>query len=235
LSVQNPAVLYPEVWKKEYTGLKILPSSYRAEPSHALTRAQQILGPFSGYEILDVGYGNGRNALAMASQNRVHAIDFCPEALAMLKRRVFLCQPPINLSYELWNALIPNQAFQERFDIILDAYFSCHIVDEAIFKIWSSNAQAYLRVGGVLLVFGFTIDDSYYAQCDITKSGGFVISKDTTTGIDKRLDSPEFMESYFNDCYTIYSERVRFPDLVLGKPYDRDILLSVLRLKPDVI
>jgi 2-polyprenyl-3-methyl-5-hydroxy-6-metoxy-1,4-benzoquinol methylase len=123
LQVQNSAVLRPEVWKKEYTGSKILPSSYREEQSQALNCARQIAGPFCGYDILDVGCGNGRNAVALASQNRVHAIDFCPEALTMLAQKVSLSQPPAKLSYELLDALMPNEAFRERFDIILDAYF----------------------------------------------------------------------------------------------------------------
>jgi hypothetical protein len=108
-------------------------------------------------------------------------------------------------------------------------------LDETIFNIWWSNARAYLRHRGILLIFGFTTEDNYYSQFDIIRSGSFLISKDTITGIDKRLDSPEFIKSYFSERYSIQIEKVKFPDFVLGKLYHRDILLSVLRLKPHII
>jgi len=231
----NPAVLNPDVWKKEYGGSKILPSSFREEPSHALKRAEQIIGPFIGLDILDVGCGGGRNALALAVRNHVHAIDFCPQALSILERKVLLSRPPVLLSYHIWNALKPNEEFRGRFDIMLDAYFSCHIVDETILEIWHSNAHSYLRPGGFLLIFGFTDADGYYAQFEINRSGALVISKDIFTGIDKRLDSAGSIRDLYPDFCVVHSEHVRFDDFVLGKIYNRDILLSILRRTPKIV
>jgi SAM-dependent methyltransferase len=234
-AVQNPAVLNPDVWKKEYTGSKILPSSYRDEQSHALKRAEQIIGPFIGFDILDVGCGSGRNALALAPRNRVHAIDFCPDALAILERKISLSKPPVHLSYGLWDALIPNAAFRAYFDIMLDAYFSCHIVDETILKVWRSNAYNYARPGGFLLTFGFTVDDGYYSQFEIVRSGEFWISKDKITGIEKRLDSAASIRALFSNFSAVHSEVVTFDDIVLEKTYRREILLSIFRVIPNIV
>jgi SAM-dependent methyltransferase len=233
--LQNRAVLNPNVWKKEYGSSKILPSSYREEPSHALKRAEQIIGPFSGFDVVDVGCGNGRNALALALQNRVHAIDFCADALAILKRKVALSQSPVEVSTHLWNLLIPNNAFIDRFDIMLDAYFSCHIVNETILNIWHSNAHGYLRPGGLLVMFGFTEGDGYYAQFETTKSGALLVSKDSITGIDKRLDSYESVQDLFPKFSLVHLENIRFHDFVLDSEYDREILLSILRTTPKLI
>src|SRR2546426_2189370 len=74
-----------DLWDAEYSN-PIIPGSNRRRPSHALMFFEELLNLKSVRSALDVGCGNGRNSVYLASFGAtVEAIDFSSVALNAAK------------------------------------------------------------------------------------------------------------------------------------------------------
>src|SRR5215468_10681713 len=77
-----------DVWNREYSSIRAIPSSTREEPAKALVLFADLMGLAGNIHILDAGSGNGRNAVFLARRGcDVTAVDFSKEALSETKRR----------------------------------------------------------------------------------------------------------------------------------------------------
>src|SRR5438067_3315020 len=76
-----------DVWDREYTTYKVIPSSTRSLPSKALVLFSELIGFQNKLKVLDAGCGIGRNSVYLAKKGcEVHAVDFSEAALSQLDK-----------------------------------------------------------------------------------------------------------------------------------------------------
>jgi len=135
----------------------------------------------------------------------------------------------LTLSYSCHDALEHNSLFSNRFNIVLDSYFSCHLIDSQLMRNWVENAAKYLTPRGLLISFGFSSADEYY-QNYLHRSGeGLIVSDDKRTRIAKRIDTGMSILSFYDQFEPIFIQEHRFSDLTKDGIFRRSILVTVLR------
>jgi SAM-dependent methyltransferase len=225
-SQYDTAISRPSDWCTEYSLVKALPSSYRGTPSRALIHAEGVLGRITGCRVLDAGCGAGRNARHLSLTNEVVGIDTCSKAIDLAmdeanSRVKFLCE----------DAIYYEDA--EKFDVVLDSYFSCHILSPDTNQLWLRNVRRNLVDGGLYISLCLSTNDEYYKQFTIEMDRGYEISRDKLSGFDKRLDVPGPFGHDQAGLTCIYSVELALADTILGQVFDRRTILSVFMAVPD--
>jgi cyclopropane fatty-acyl-phospholipid synthase-like methyltransferase len=123
---------------------------HEAEPPELLVKALDLRN--SSGRALDIGCGAGTNSIYMAERGyRVTAIDFMPQAIAMLKAQITDTDLPI----EAVQADVGTWTTKEPFDIVVDigCLHTPGTIEPAIYK---SQLLNWLAPGGdfILLHFG---------------------------------------------------------------------------------
>ncbi len=119
-----------EVWNAEYSR-PIIPGSIRKDPSHVLLLFEKLLQIRDMKAALDVGCGNGRNSVYLASLGLgVEGIDFSTVALqaakSLAKERGVADRTHFLEADVLDNLPYPSSSF----DLCLDLYVFPHFIDE---------------------------------------------------------------------------------------------------------
>jgi SAM-dependent methyltransferase len=228
-SLQNlPAIVPKELWDREYTSLRSIPSSSREEPAKALVLFSELMSLSAPAKVLDAGCGNGRNAIYLARRGcRVAALDFSEAALAQVQSRVRANRLEGQVS-TIKHAIDDPLPFEKgSFDAVLDCYTFCHfLADDAAESFWNEMHRV-TRPSGFLLSLVFSPQDSYYAQYNTENSS---IVRDPSNGIWKRLYTEKEIKAFFARQFLLrYFAKFEFEDIVHGSPYRRVILASVLQ------
>lgn len=137
-----------ELWDERYAGAEMV---WSAEPNRFVVEELADLPPGRA---LDLGAGEGRNAIWLAEQGwRVTAVDFSPVGLAKAARLA----EHRNVAVEWVEADLREYAPErDGFDLVLIAYV--HLLP-AEFAGVLRRAAAALAPGGTLLVVGHDIDN----------------------------------------------------------------------------
>lgn len=223
-----PPVVPRELWEREYTLVHSIPSSLREEPAKALVLFSELLRFNGPARVLDVGCGNGRNAIYLAARGcDVSAVDSSEAAIKQAESRVKAngLEDRVHVIRHAIDGTLPFES--ESFDAILDCYTFCHfLADEAADSFWR-NMSRLTRVGGSVLSLVFSPDDAYYSQYRVDTSP---IVCDPTNGICKRLYTEDEIKRSLGRWFTMrYFTKFEFEDIVHGKPYLRVILAAVLQ------
>ena len=221
----------PELWDQEYGSLRVIPSSTRALPSKALLLFSEILD-FRGYnKVLDAGCGNGRNSVYLAKKGReVHAIDSSETALNELKQAATAANVADRITvYD--QSLQPSFPFEnDLFDLVLDSYVFCHIVDDEMRQNYRRELKRVTRPGGLVFSSVFSVNDEYYSTVARSTTTSEKVVTDPNNGITKRLYTRTEIKTFFRLDFEIpYFIEFEFDDVVLGKSYRRNVLASILR------
>lgn len=225
-----PEIVPRELWEQEFSVKRCIPSSTRDEPAKALLQFSEMLNLVGPVRVLDAGCGNGRNAVYLAKRGcKVTALDFSDSAIRETQRRVTESGVAEKVSVVKHFLDDPAPFQEESFDFVLDAYTFCHFLrEEAGRKFWRDMARV-TRSGGHLLSVVFSPEDEYYAQFLKDSPDGLLV-RDPTNGIWKRLYTEREIKGLFAAIFELrYFARFEFTDTVLGKPYRRVVLISVLR------
>ena len=93
---------------------------------------EQLLGEVRGFEVLDLGCGTGRHAIAMARRGaRVTAVDFSDRMLERAKQK----RGDANITFQVCDLAGPLPFAAATFDLVLCALVLDHIADlESLFR-----------------------------------------------------------------------------------------------------
>lgn len=219
------------LWEREYSALKVIPSSTRTSPSKALLLVSEILDFKNMHKVLDVGCGNGRNAIYLAQQGcDVYAIDFSEIALTQLHSAAVKAGvwDKIN-TYDC--SLEEPFPFEENcFDLVLDSYVFCHFTDRRLKQKYRKELRRVTKPGGIVFVSLFSVEDGYYRRMIGNVDGKDTIVVDPNNGIRKQLYTDEEIKAFFSRGFKLlYFVKFEFDDIMLGQTYHRSIPVLVLK------
>lgn len=218
------------LWDEEYARNPTIPSSHRSEPAHALVELGKHFD-IQGLTALDLGCGNGRNALFLADMGiKVTALDFSGVALQMLEKSIAerKCSAAIEIvNHDLYDGLPFGDA---SFDLVLDSYCLCHFVDREQNAHAMSECQRVLRPGGRLIKIHLDSKDAYYLERVHEKTEFGHVSRDPVNGLQKIHCDVESYAHFFASALNLETSlNIDFIDSVRGKDYERSIFVSVMK------
>ncbi|MGI8755109.1 MAG: class I SAM-dependent methyltransferase [Acidimicrobiales bacterium] len=215
------------LWDREYQDMHAIPSSHRVTPSHALARLLPRTHVALGASVLDAGAGPGRHSVLLARAGLdVHAVDSSPAACALLAERTERERLSIRTDTV---ALGEHEVPDATYDLIIDSYVSCHILDPVARLDYLNALLGRLRPGGHLFTSCMGSGDAYYRHC--ARRGGESSSRatDPLNGITKLLRSRNEFASEVAALATVAAVGAEtFDDAVNGGTYRREVLAAVL-------
>lgn len=225
-----PEIVPKELWDLEFTTGRCIPSSSRKEPARALLLFVELLQLRGPIRVLDAGCGNGRNAVYLAKRGcDVIALDFSESALGETQRRASEEGVADRVSIVRYFLDDPVPFSENSFDFVLDAYVFCHFLREDTGREFWRDMSRVVRPDGHLLSIVFSPEDEYYARFLKDSPDGSLVC-DPANGIWKRLYTEREIKGVFAAFFELrYFVKFEFSDVVLGRPYRRVLLTSVLR------
>ncbi|WP_424016243.1 class I SAM-dependent methyltransferase (plasmid) [Halorientalis pallida] len=223
-----PTAAERKQWDQEYTRHKAIPSSDRDDPSRALIAADGPLEYESIDVAVDVGCGNGRNTVYLANKGiDVLALDFSTEAVARTKERLAHSTVSGSVDVLLADATAGLPVADQSADLIVDSYFSCHILKEATLDAYFTDVRRSLVPDGQFYWSGLGVEDEYYQSIADSHPGENMIV-DPLNDIPKKLYNARNLvaELPFGDVPTVAIELL-FEDEVAGNSYQRSIVSAV--------
>ncbi len=134
--------------------------AFSLEPNATVKEFEHLLGKQS--EIIDVGCGEGQNALYLAKQGycNVDAFDISEHGIAKLRQR---CERE-GVQLNAFTADLKMFSFEQQYDMIL-SFGTLHFVPKADWKAFINRAKAHTTIGGIHIMQLFT--DTVPASEDI--------------------------------------------------------------------
>jgi SAM-dependent methyltransferase len=219
------------LWDREYSDLKVIPSSTRQLPSKPLVLFAEILDFRKMRKVLDAGCGIGRNAIYLAKKGcEVHAVDYSIQALTMLNNaaRRSSVEEHINTYCCKLQKTFPFES--SFFDLVLDSYVFCHFVEDDFREDYRRELHRVTKPGGFVFSSVFSFEDEYYRDIRATKPHTDNLVTDPHNGITKRLYTEGEIREFFSVAFEVkYFAKFEFTDVVLGQQYRRSIFAMALR------
>lgn len=217
-------------WDREYTELHSIPSSTRKLPSKALCIAEPLVPITPGAWVLDAGCGNGRNSVYLGERgHHVIGIDFSSAALTAseeLARQSFAAD---RLTFERADLFRRFPFEDNRFDLCLDSYVSCHFIDQQRFEAYWRELTRVTKPGAFIFTSMFSTDDEYYSRL-LGRPSSSPLVTDPINNVTKRLyDEATFKSLFLPPLKVVYFVKFQFSDIVLDKSYTRSIFVSLMK------
>lgn len=151
---KNLTPFWEEVYQKENT------AAFSLEPNATVKEYEHLLNTRS--RILDIGCGEGQNALYFARQGyrNVEAFDLSEQGIEKLRRR---CQRE-KILLNAFVADLRTYPFEKSYDMVM-SFGTLHFVEKADWKAMIDRAKAHTGIGGIHMMQIFT--DTVPASQDI--------------------------------------------------------------------
>lgn len=220
----------PDLWDREYAQAPTIPSSLRAAPAHALVELMKVC-EFPAARALDLGCGNGRNSIFLASLGmQVTALDFCPKAVALALERVEEAGLSGSVDLVNQNLLDGIPGGDESYDLVVDAYSLCHFTRDEDQRRVVNEVARVLKPGGYFIKIHVDSSDVYYLERLHARTSYGHISFDPANGLKKMHCSlATYIEQVVPQFALVEAVNVAFPDDVRGKVYDRSIFACLMQ------
>ena len=144
-------------WEKAYQEYDTV--AFSIEPNATVTEFEHLINNRS--KVLDVGCGEGQNAIYLARQGHfVDAFDLSEHGIAKLKHRCELSNAQVNA----FVADLTTYQFEQNYDMIV-CFGTLHFVAKDEWKRFINKAKKYTNIGGIHIIQIFT--DTVPASEDI--------------------------------------------------------------------
>ncbi len=144
-------------WEKAYQEDDTI--AFSSQPNITITEFEHLINTQSN--VLDVGCGEGQNAIYLAQKGyNVDAFDLSEYGIAKLKHKCELSNTQVNA----FVANLTTYQFKQHYDMIL-CFGTLHFVDKNDWKSFINNAKEYTNIGGIHIIQIFT--DAVPASEDI--------------------------------------------------------------------
>ena len=144
-------------WEKSYQEYDTV--SFSNKPNTTITEFEHLISNQS--KILEVGCGEGQNAIYLAQQGyHVDAFDLSEHGIAKLRYRCGLSDVQVNA----FAADLTTYQFEQNYDMII-CFGTLHFVAKNEWKRFINNAKKYTNIGGIHIIQIFT--DTVPASDDI--------------------------------------------------------------------
>ncbi len=135
-------------WEKAYQEYDAV--AFSNEPNITITEFEHLIDNQS--KVLDVGCGEGQNAIYLAQKgHHVDAFDLSEHGIAKLKHRCKLSNAQVNA----FVADLTTYQFEQYYDMVI-CFGSLHFVAKNDWKQFISNAKEYTNIGGIHIIQIFT-------------------------------------------------------------------------------
>ncbi len=144
-------------WEKAYQEYDTV--TFSIEPNATVTEFEHLINNRS--KVLDVGCGEGQNAIYLARQGHfVDAFDLSEHGIAKLKHRCEISNAQVNA----FVADLTTYQFEQNYDMII-CFGTLHFVAKNEWKRFINKAKKYTNIGGIHIIQIFT--DTVPASEDI--------------------------------------------------------------------
>jgi Cyclopropane fatty acid synthase and related methyltransferases len=136
-------------WEESYKDDEV--STFGDQPNATIIEFEKLYKP--SWNILDVGCGDGKNSLYLASQGfaNIDAFDLSENAVAKMKR----IADKKSLVVNAWAQDLREFDFSKQYDLIF-SFGTLHFVEKADWKLMLEKAKANTNIGGVHIIQLFT-------------------------------------------------------------------------------
>lgn len=222
-----------ELWDKEYTKHDIA-SSFKGRLSHSVKFLLEFFEEFSPESFLDLGCGNGRNALPLARMGyNVTGMDISKVALKQAKEKLKLESGEVQKKAKfVLGSMSQTLPFKdEEFDVVMDITSFDILVNAAEVEFHKNEVARVLKNNGYFLYYDMAEDDPYSLDL-LAKSP----DKDkniiyTPAGIPFKIYSEGDIAKIFSSFKIIAQKKFRFQDKMDGIQWNRSILCIVMKHK----
>ena len=136
-------------WEEAYQDEDIV--AFSAEPNATIKEFEHLLS--RGSQIIDIGCGEGQNAIYLARQGygNVDAFDISEHGIAKLQKR---CRRE-NIQLNAFVANLTTYQFEKNYDLIM-SFGTLHFVQKSDWKTLINRAKAHTNIGGIHIMQIFT-------------------------------------------------------------------------------
>jgi SAM-dependent methyltransferase len=236
-SIIASGVLSPEerrraAWEREYTSLRGIHSTYAEGEAVCFPFFRDILRK-EGFDfkgtVLDVGCGNGRNAVWFLQRcMKVVGTDFSRSALGEFRARSLQLGGEQELHLILCDMEQPPPFRENLFEIIMNITTLENLVGPGSLGRYARRTVELLRRGGYLLLYSFLREDGYYGP--MLDPGQSIVSFEGDD-FPVAIHTPEEIVTCFRSLSRIASRTFEFSGPMRGKEYTRR--LSAIVMKKD--
>jgi len=196
------------LWHDEYRK-KGIPSSFRHEPSGALTSSLDLLQATTGLRggtAIDIGCGSGRNSLELARRGyEVYSIDIVAAAVNSLEDEANLGGLKERVHAFCQNVTARWPAPKRACDLALDTFCFKHLISRDDQTSYVRELQRVLKPGGFYLLTLAGMDDGYYGPLlDDSPDPSRSVIVDPANGISSILYQRTDIEHKFAETFEVF-------------------------------